>query len=110
MTNNENSISFGKLNPAYWTGRFEQWLKEQDEQTKEAFQSEFFGGIQSTIADWGVAFGKWFVSITPDLVGYTAIACGALMMLSAMAGRSMLKPIGLFSAVGIVGMCIVGTV
>lgn len=48
------------------------------------------------------------VSIIPDLVGYTALIAGALIILSPMANRSIMRPLGLFGIVFIVGASVLG--
>ncbi|WP_336638454.1 hypothetical protein [Lysinibacillus fusiformis] len=48
------------------------------------------------------------VSIIPDLVGYTALISGALIILSPMANRSIIRPLGLFGITFVVGASILG--
>lgn len=51
-----------------------------------------------------------FVSILPDIVGYSAIACGAFIMLAPMIGQDILKPLGIFVTIGICCVSILGAV
>lgn len=51
-----------------------------------------------------------FVSILPDIVGYSAIACGAFIVVAPMIGQNILKPLGIFVTIGICSVSILGTV
>jgi|SRR5690554_947715 len=97
-----------RLNPFYWLKKLDKKIYEIDEQNKEEFRQAVFGGIKTVVADWGVVAWKWFVSITPELVGYAAIISGGLMILSPLVNRSITKPLGLFAASGVVGLCVLG--
>lgn len=46
--------------------------------------------------------------IIPDITGYSAIIMGAFIILSPMIGRSILRPLGIFAAIGIIGVSILG--
>ncbi|MGY3188728.1 hypothetical protein [Lysinibacillus sp. TE18511] len=48
------------------------------------------------------------ISIIPDVVGYTAIIAGALIILSPMANRSIVRPVGLFGIIFVVGASVLG--
>lgn len=98
------------FNPNHWISKFDKWLYEMDEQNKEEFRNGITEGVKNILGDWGSALWNWIISITPDLVGYTAIGCGIFMVISPMVGRSILRPLGIFSVVGIAGACIVGSV
>lgn len=51
-----------------------------------------------------------FVSILPDIAGYSAIACGAFIMIAPMIGQDILKPLGIFLTIGICCVSILGAV
>lgn len=58
-----------------------------------------------------ITFWHWFIQVLPDLIGYSAIACGIFMILSAMTGKSgMMKPLGIFAALFIIAVCILTSV
>ena len=48
------------------------------------------------------------VSVIPDVVGYTALIAGALIILSPMANRSIMRPLGLFGIIFVVGASVLG--
>lgn len=102
------------FNPLHWVNRGVEKTNEiingKLQEADEEIANEIGSTVKTTLADWGSAAWDWFVSITPDLVGYSAIACAAFMILSPMAGRSMIKPFGIFSAIGIAGLAILGAV
>lgn len=51
-----------------------------------------------------------FVSILPDIAGYSAIACGAFMVIAPLIGQDILKPLGIFVTIGICCVSILGAV
>ena len=57
-----------------------------------------------------VSFKGNLLIMLPDVVGYTAILCGGLMMLCPMVNVKMTKPIGLFAVVGIISISILGAI
>jgi hypothetical protein len=52
----------------------------------------------------------WFIANLPDIIGYTAIGAGILIILSAMTGQGILKPLGWFFGAFVVAACILGGV
>jgi hypothetical protein len=52
----------------------------------------------------------WFIANLPDIIGYTAIGGGILIILSAMTGRGILKPIGFVFGAFVLAACILGGV
>lgn len=56
-----------------------------------------------TIQTW-----HWFILNLPDIIGYTAIGSGVMIILSAMMGRGILKPLGWFMSAFILAACILG--
>jgi len=105
-------IPIEKLNPFYWIERglnkTDQYIESEARAIDQEFWSEVWVDIKASLVDWGLLAWDWFVSVTPDLVGYAAIGCGGYMMFTPMVARSLLKPLGIFSAVGIAGAMIVG--
>lgn len=68
--------------------------------------------IKNTFKDFvaeGVKILKEDVfSVLPDVVGYTAMLCGAFIILSPLLNRNIMRPLGIFAAVGIVCASILG--
>jgi hypothetical protein len=60
---------------------------------------------QAVIHSW-----HWFIVNLPDIIGYSAIGAGILIILSAMAGKGIIKPVGWFSGLFILAACILGGV
>lgn len=50
------------------------------------------------------------LSMLPDVVGYAAIVCGAFIIISPLLNQSIMRPLGIFAAVGIVCASILGAV
>lgn len=58
-----------------------------------------------------VHFGEWFVTNLPDIMGYTTIGVGAIIILSSMVGKAgMIKTLGWYFAAMILAICILGGV
>lgn len=74
------------------------------------FESMIFKVIGDFVAEGKRILIEDFVGILPEVVGFTAILCGAFMMISPMIGRDMLKPLGIFAAVSICCVSIMGAV
>ena len=51
-----------------------------------------------------------FVSVLPEVVGYSAIACGAFIVIAPMIGQDILKPLGIFLTIGICCVSILGAI
>lgn len=49
---------------------------------------------------------EWFIGVLPDLVGYGTLATGAAVIGYSLAGQGMMKPLGIYSCVLIVSLCI----
>jgi hypothetical protein len=70
-----------------------------------------FAPMGAFLKGTAIAFWQWFIKVLPDLIGYSAIACGIFMILCAMTGKSgMLKPLGIFTGLFIVAVCILSSV
>lgn len=48
---------------------------------------------------------NWISTMLPDAVGYATIATGALVILSGMAGKGMIKPLGAYAGLLILSVC-----
>jgi Peptidase family M23 len=66
--------------------------------------------IQNFLHDIALSCWNWFIVNLPDIIGYTAIGAGILIILSAMAGKGIVKPIGWFFGAFILAACILGGV
>lgn len=53
---------------------------------------------------------QWFLINLPDILGYTTIGAGILIILSAMAGKGVVKPLAWYFAAFIIAACILGSV
>lgn len=74
-------------------------------------ETEFlFKPLQQALHDGLVSFWNWFIVNLPDIMGYGAILTGVIMILSAMAGKGMIKPAGFFGGALIVAVSILGGV
>lgn len=51
---------------------------------------------------------KGVIEIIPDIIGYSALATGAFVILSSLVGNGIMKPLGYFAAVSIVAVSILG--
>lgn len=50
------------------------------------------------------------VSVTPDIIGYTAMFAGGLMVVSPLIGRSITQAFGVFVFVSLLGITVMGAV
>ena len=99
-----------KFSPFHWLNKANDFVNEKLEEADRGIGQEVWGSVKTTLADWGIVVWDWFVAVLPDIVGYSALGCGALMALSALAGRGIVKPAGLFGAIGIVSVSILEVV
>ena len=53
---------------------------------------------------------NWFIVNLPDIIGYTAMGGGIIIILSAMTGRGILKPLGWVFGAFVLAACILGGV
>lgn len=74
------------------------------------FEGMLFRLIGDFLAEGKRILIEDFVSILPEVVGFTAMLCGAFIMISPMIGRNILKPLGLFAMVSICCVSIMGAV
>jgi hypothetical protein len=74
-------------------------------------ERDFIGHpIQRFLHDMLLNGWNWFIVNLPDIIGYSAIAAGIFIILSAMMGKNILKPLGWFSGAFITALCILGGV
>lgn len=74
-------------------------------------ETEFlFKPLQNALQDGLVSFWNWFIINLPDIMGYGAVLAGIMMILSAMAGKGIIKPAGFFGGALIVAISILGGV
>lgn len=73
--------------------------------------TEWLSGVASdSIKDIVFSTFKWFVGVLPDIVGYSAIAAGALVILSSLVGNGIMKPLGAFAGISILAVSILAVV
>jgi hypothetical protein len=60
---------------------------------------------QAAINAW-----HWFIVNLPDIIGYGTIATGVIIILSAMAGKGIIKPLGWYAGALILAVCILGSI
>lgn len=70
----------------------------------------FFSTVGSFFEEGKRILIEDFVSVLPEVVGFTAMLCGAFIVISPLIGRDILKPLGLFATVGICCVSIMGAV
>lgn len=87
----------------HWIWKFDRWVIEKEH---EYIYDPMGRGISNFFKNIGVASWEWFVNVLPDIIGFGAVATGALVIISSMAGRGMMKPIGVFAGVTILAVCI----
>jgi len=66
--------------------------------------------IQQFLHDTLLNCWHWFITNLPDILGYTTIGAGILIILSAMAGKGIVKPLAWYFAAFILAACILGSV
>lgn len=86
-----------------WIWKFDRWVIDTEKEL-------IYKPIGERIVEGfkGVVGYVWdsFVPIIPDLIGYGAVATGVLVILSTMAGRGAVKPLGYFGGVTVLAICI----
>lgn len=76
------------------------------EKMNEYFHEMAVGTFKELASD---AF-HWFTQFLPELCGYGALMTGAFVMVSSLFGRSILKPIGVYSGIYFTSICILEAV
>lgn len=97
-------LAAGKMNPV--TDKitdFADWFigKEYEFFVKPSIEAE---------VSRGSVWWDWIYNAIPDLMGYGALLAGALVILSAMAGKGILKPMGIYCGALIVAALVRGGV
>lgn len=64
----------------------------------------------NTFKELAIDTFKWMITILPDFVGYSTLVAGVLVMLSTIAGKGMLKPLGIYCSLLIFSICMLGSV
>lgn len=83
------------------------WVFEQDENPLyERIGASALDNIITGVKYLATTIWDWFIPVLPDLVGYGAVATGALVIVSTMAGRGVVKPLGYFGGIAVVAVCI----
>lgn len=73
--------------------------------------TEWLSGVASdSIKDIAFSAFNWFVGVLPDIVGYSALAAGALVILSSLVGNGIMKPLGAFAGISIIAVSILAVV
>lgn len=105
---------FEYLNPFYWiqklTDKVEEGIAEVDKEIANDVASTIGENMTNAISELAVNVWNFIVTWMPDIVGYSALFCGGLMMLSGLLGYRVTKPLGTFAAVLTVGSLIRGAV
>jgi hypothetical protein len=66
--------------------------------------------IGGFLKECAIAAWQWFLINLPDILGYTTIGAGILIILSAMAGKGVVKPLAWYFGAFIIAACILGSV
>ena len=74
------------------------------------FEGMLFRFIGDFVAEGKRILVEDFVGVLPDVVGYTAMVCGAFIMISPMIGRNIMRPLGFFATISICCASILGAV
>lgn len=73
--------------------------------------SDFFESMATnTFRELAIDTLRWIINILPDIVGYATLATGVFIMLSTIAGKGMLKPLGIYCSLLIFSICMLGSV
>lgn len=78
------------------------------EEFRRQGREQLFADITALLAKGASYVWDFMVFVTPDVVGYLTLASAVLMILSPMIGKGLAKPLGLFAASAIIGICIRG--
>jgi hypothetical protein len=74
-------------------------------------ERDFIGHpIQEFCYNLANGFWHWFIMNLPDIIGYICVGGGILVILSALTGKGILKPIGWVFGAFVVAACILGGV
>lgn len=93
----------------HWIWKYDRWVIETEkEYIYKPLAKSFINNLKDGLTNIGTELWSWFVSVLPDLIGFGAIATGAFVILSSMGGRGVVKPLGIFSGITIVAVCILG--
>lgn len=86
-----------------WIWKFDRWVIETE---KELIYKPIAERIGDGIKHIAVSVWDWFVPLLPDIIGFGAVATGVFVILSAMIGRGVVKPLAVFSGATILVACI----
>ena len=93
----------------HWIWKYDRWVIETEkEYIYKPVAKSIANNLRDGLTNIGVGIWNWFVSILPDLIGFGAVATGAFVILSSMGGRGVVKPLGIFSGITILAVCILG--
>jgi hypothetical protein len=94
------------------TGESGIWLLDKYNQFADWFVGKEIEMVakpaKDSLQDTLLSMWDWFVTNLPDIMGYGAILTGVIMILSAMAGKGMIKPAGFFGGALILAVSILG--
>lgn len=99
------------LEPAKEGGSFilDQYNKLSDKVISAEMEA-IFKPIGEFIQQAAIYSWHWFIVNLPDIIGYTTIGAGILIIISAMAGKGVIKPLAWYFAAFILAACILGSV
>ncbi|MBO0602764.1 hypothetical protein I2483_13935 [Sporosarcina sp. E16_3] len=66
----------------------------------------FVEKAENSLSSIGHSVWEWFVQSLPDLAGYGTMVTGVCVILSTMAGRGMVRPLGFLAGGLIVAVCV----
>lgn len=89
-----------------WLWQFDRWVIEKEKEIIGDVSDSFLRNLGNGIKNIGIDIWNWFVPTIPDLIGYGAVATGVLVIISTMAGRGVVKPIGLFGGITVLAICV----
>lgn len=73
--------------------------------------NEFFSNMaKESFKELAIDAFTGLIQILPELCGYGALVTGALMMVSVLFGRSVMRPLSIYSAFLFLSICVLGVV
>ena len=86
--------------------RYDRWVIEKEKEMIGKASESFLRNLGNGIKNIGLDIWDWFVTVIPDLIGYGAVATGVFVIISTMAGRGVVKPMGLFGGITVLAICV----
>ena len=90
-----------------WIWKYDRWVIETEkEYIYKPLGEKLLTNLGTGLKNIGVDIWNWFVPLIPDVIGYGAVATGVLVILSTLAGRGAIKPLGYFGGITVLAVCV----